>query len=69
MRSQDGKTIKAIAKEKEQARKEYDASIRQGRTAGLIEHATDDGETPFRRNSLDVHCRISFSYFSGCLAG
>ena len=44
MRSQDGKIIKAIAKEKEQARKEYDASIRQGRTAGLIEHATDDGE-------------------------
>ena len=42
MRSQDGKIIKAIAKEKQQARKEYEAAVKEGHMAGIIEHATDD---------------------------
>ena len=42
MRSQDGKIIKAIAKEKQQARKEYEAAVKEGNMAGIIEHATDD---------------------------
>ncbi|KAI0696149.1 hypothetical protein BC835DRAFT_1343242 [Cytidiella melzeri] len=42
MRSEDGKVIKAVAKERQQARKEHEAAIQQGLMTGLVEHATDD---------------------------
>lgn len=44
MTSESGVVIVAVAKEKEQAKREYDAALRQGRMAGLLEHVTDDGE-------------------------
>jgi hypothetical protein len=44
MRSQDGKLVKAIAKEKQQAHKEHKAAIQQGLMTGLVDHVTDDGK-------------------------
>lgn len=49
MRSQDGKVIKAVAKEREQARKEHEAAIQEGQMTGLVQHATDDGDHSFRQ--------------------
>jgi hypothetical protein len=43
MRSQDGKLVKAIAKEMQEARKEHEAAIQQGLMTGLVERVTDDG--------------------------
>lgn len=45
MRTQDGKVIRAIAKEKEQARKEHEAAIEQGMMTALVEHVLDDGSS------------------------
>ncbi|GJE93118.1 von Willebrand domain-containing protein [Phanerochaete sordida] len=42
MTTEDGAVIKAIAKERDEARKEYEDAIRSGQTAGLVEHVTDD---------------------------
>ncbi|KAF7797335.1 hypothetical protein EIP86_008530 [Pleurotus ostreatoroseus] len=42
MRTEDGRVIKAVAKEKETARKEHEQAIKQGRMTGLVEHVTDD---------------------------
>ncbi|KAI0685189.1 hypothetical protein BC835DRAFT_1421505 [Cytidiella melzeri] len=42
MRTQDGKVIKAVAKERQQARREHEAAIQQGLMTGLVEHVTDD---------------------------
>lgn len=47
MRTQDGRVVKAIAKEKEQARHEYNAAVSAGKMAGLVEHVTDDGSLLF----------------------
>lgn len=50
MRTQDGRVVKAVAKEKEQARREHNAAIQQGIMTGLVEHVTDDSEySDFRR--------------------
>ncbi|GJE91690.1 hypothetical protein PsYK624_078400 [Phanerochaete sordida] len=38
----DGTVIAAVAKEKEQAKREHDAAIAQGHMTGLVEHVTDD---------------------------
>lgn len=70
MRSQDGKVIKAVAKEREQARKEHEAAIQEGQMTGLVQHATDDGDHSFRqRGSFVAHCHFSVSHFLGCFAG
>ncbi len=42
MHTEDGRSIKAVAKEKEQARREHERAIRHGRMTGLVEHTTDD---------------------------
>lgn len=55
MIAEDGTVIVATAKEKEDARREYEAAIRQGAMAGLVEHVADDGELP----SLLSLCRCS----------
>ena len=43
MRTEDGRTIKAIAKEKDTARKEHEQAIEQGKLTGLVEYVSDDG--------------------------
>lgn len=43
IRTQDGRVIKGIAKEKEKAAQEHAKAIRQGRLTSLVEWATDDG--------------------------
>ena len=50
MRTEDGRVITAVAKEKETARREHAQAIRQGRLTGLVEHVKDDGQ--FRTTSL-----------------
>ncbi|KAJ3482315.1 hypothetical protein NLI96_g7056 [Meripilus lineatus] len=42
MRTEDGRVITGVAKEKEKAAAEHKAAIRQGRMTGLVEWATDD---------------------------
>ncbi|GJE93150.1 VIT-domain-containing protein [Phanerochaete sordida] len=42
MTAADGTVITAVAKEKEQARREHAAAISQGYMTGLVEHVTDD---------------------------
>ncbi|KAF7797334.1 hypothetical protein EIP86_008529 [Pleurotus ostreatoroseus] len=42
MRTEDGRVVKAVAKEKELAKKEHEQAIQQGRMTGLVEHVTDD---------------------------
>ena len=49
MRTQDGRVVKAVSKEKEQARREHEMAIQQGRMTGLVEHITDDGNDLFLR--------------------
>ena len=44
MRTEDGRIITAVAKEKETARREHVQAIRQGRLTGLVEHVKDDGQ-------------------------
>ena len=39
----DNAVITAVVKERGEARKEYEDAVRRGRTAGLVEHVTDDG--------------------------
>ncbi len=43
MHTEDGRSITAVAKEKEEARREHEQAIQQGRMTGLVEHVTDDG--------------------------
>ncbi|KIP03491.1 hypothetical protein PHLGIDRAFT_121530 [Phlebiopsis gigantea 11061_1 CR5-6] len=38
----DGTVVTAVVKEKEEAKREHQAAIRQGRMTGLVEHVTDD---------------------------
>ena len=45
MRTEDGRVIKAVAKDKETARQEHEQAIEQGKLTGLVEHVTDDGES------------------------
>ena len=40
----DGTVITAVVKEKEEAKREHQAAIRQGRMTGLVEHVTDDSQ-------------------------
>ena len=42
MTAEDGTVITAVAKEKEEARREYEQAISQGSMTGLVEHVTDD---------------------------
>ncbi|PSR78278.1 hypothetical protein PHLCEN_2v7474 [Hermanssonia centrifuga] len=42
MHTEDGRSITAVAKEKEEARREHEQAIQQGRMTGLVEHVTDD---------------------------
>lgn len=44
MTGASGAVIVAVVKEKEEARREYETAIRHGRTAGLLEHVTDDSQ-------------------------
>ena len=44
MRTEDGRDIVAVAKEKETARKEYEQAVEDGRVTGLVEQVTDDGK-------------------------
>ena len=43
MRTEDGRVVTAVAKDKDKARGEYESAVQQGRIAGLVEHVTDDG--------------------------
>ncbi len=58
MHTEDGRSITAIAKEKEGARREHMQAIQQGRTTGLVEHATEDGRL---RNSNHYYVSSSSS--------
>ena len=42
MIAEDGTLIKAIAKEKTQAKDEHNAALQKGQMTGLVEHVTDD---------------------------
>ncbi|THG97065.1 hypothetical protein EW026_g4879 [Hermanssonia centrifuga] len=42
MHTEDGRSITAVAKEKEEARREHEQAMQQGRMTGLVEHVTDD---------------------------
>ena len=44
MTAPDGTVIAAVAKEKEQAKREHEAAISQGFTTALVEHISDDSE-------------------------
>ena len=50
MRTEDGRSIAAVAKEKETARKEHEQAIQQGQLTGLVEQITDDGELVLRHS-------------------
>ncbi len=43
MRTEDGRSITAVAKEREEAQREHEQAIQQGMMTGLVEHVTDDG--------------------------
>jgi hypothetical protein len=43
MRTQDGKVVHGLVKEKEQAKKEYDEAVSQGKWAGLLSEVGKDG--------------------------
>lgn len=43
MRTEDGRVLAAVAKEKEAARREHEQAIQTGRMTGLVEHVSDDG--------------------------
>ena len=47
MTAPDGTVVTAIAKEKEEAKREHEAAISQGYMTGLVEHVTDDSELVF----------------------
>ncbi|PSR72061.1 hypothetical protein PHLCEN_2v12042, partial [Hermanssonia centrifuga] len=42
MRTEDGRFITAVAKEREEAKREHEQAIQQGMMTGLVEHVTDD---------------------------
>ena len=44
MTTEDGTVIAAVAKEKEQAKREHEAAISQGYTTALVEHVSDDSK-------------------------
>lgn len=44
MRPESGKVVKAVAKEKEEAKQEHEAALRQGKMTGLVEHVSDDSQ-------------------------
>jgi hypothetical protein len=44
MIAEDGTMITAVAKEKEEARREHQAALQQGYMTGLVEHVTDDSK-------------------------
>jgi hypothetical protein len=44
MMAEDGTMITAVAKEKEEARREHQAALQQGYMTGLVEHVSDDSE-------------------------
>ena len=46
MRTEDGRVLTAVAKEKDTARREHQQAILQGRLTGLVEHVSDDGMIP-----------------------
>ena len=47
MTAPDGTIVTAIAKEKEEAKREHETAITQGYMTGLVEHVTDDSELVF----------------------
>ncbi|KAI0078065.1 VIT-domain-containing protein [Panus rudis PR-1116 ss-1] len=63
MRTEDGRVITGIAKEKEQATNDHEKAIKEGRRTGLVEWATDDiftislGPLPPRQ---DVTTQVTF---------
>jgi Vault protein inter-alpha-trypsin domain len=42
MTTSDGRTITGIAKDKDQAREEYQEALDAGKSAGILEYVTDD---------------------------
>lgn len=49
MRTEAGKVLKAVSKEKKKAQQEHAAAIQQGKMTGLVEHVTDDSQRSRRR--------------------
>ena len=44
MTVEDGTTIEAVAKDRDEAKEEYEDAARRGRMVGLVEHVTDDSQ-------------------------
>jgi hypothetical protein len=44
MTTSDGRTITGIAKEKDQAREEYEDALGAGKFAGILDYVTDDSK-------------------------
>jgi hypothetical protein len=44
MKTQDGRVVHGVVKEKAQAKKEYDTAVSGGKWAGLVTEVTKDGE-------------------------
>ncbi len=68
MHTEDGRSITAVAKEKEEARREHEQAMQQGRMTGLVEHVTDDGRLAIALNMMhaDVHLQCSPSLWDHC---
>lgn len=45
MRTEDGRVIQSVAKEKDKAKQDHDQAINQGKATGLVTRATDDRES------------------------
>ena len=72
MRTEDGRVVKAVAKEKETARQEHEQAIKQGKLTGLVEHVTDDGRRLSPTSLYSFNVLIAFIVFSlslGALPG
>ena len=68
MRTEDGRVVTAVSKEKEAAKREHEQAIQQGRMTGLVEHVTDDGMvTGFDRDGVLIDVCTVFTISLGCL--
>lgn len=70
MTAEDGTVIKGAVKEREDARREYEAAVQQGLMTGLVEHVADDS-MPLSRCAFMLASDI-FAVFSislGALPG
>ena len=43
MRTEDGRTVKAVAQERGIAKKEHEQAVARGQLTGLVEYVQDDG--------------------------